>query len=91
MHHDIWDYDLLAPPVLLDVAVDGERVPVLAQPGRAGYLYVLDRVTGEPVFDIVETPVPASDVPGERTAADAADPAEAAARSRAWATQPTIS
>ena len=58
VHHDVWDYDLLAPPVLLDVTIDGERVPVLAQPGRAGYLYVLDRVTGEPVFDIVETPMP---------------------------------
>ena len=67
VHHDVWDYDLLAPPVLLDVTVDGERVPVLAQPGRAGYLYVLDRRTGEPVFDIVETAVPASDVPGEHS------------------------
>jgi quinoprotein glucose dehydrogenase len=69
VHHDVWDYDLLAPPALLDVAIDAERVPVLAQAGRTGYLYVLDRVTGEPVFDIVETPVPASDVPGESASA----------------------
>ena len=69
VHHDLWDYDLLAPPALLDVTIDGERVPVLAQAGRAGFLYVLDRVTGKPVFDIVETPVPPSDVPGERASA----------------------
>ena len=59
--------------------IDGERVPVLAQAGRAGYLYMLDRVTGEPVFDIVETPAPASDVPGREHVADAADSAQAAA------------
>jgi glucose dehydrogenase len=69
VHHDVWDYDLLAPPVLLEVTVEGERVPALAQAGRAGYLYVLDRVTGRPVFDIVETAVPASNVPGESTSA----------------------
>jgi quinoprotein glucose dehydrogenase len=69
VHHDIWDYDLVAPPALLDVMVGGARVPLLAQAGRTGFLYVLDRVTGKPVFDIVETPTPPSDVPGERAAA----------------------
>jgi quinoprotein glucose dehydrogenase len=69
VHHDIWDYDLLAPPVLLDVTVGGVLVPALAQAGRAGYLYILDRVTGEPVFPIAETPTPASEVPGEKTSA----------------------
>jgi quinoprotein glucose dehydrogenase len=66
VHHDLWDYDLVAPPVLLDVAVGGARVPLLALAGRTGFLYVLDRVTGRPVLEIVETPVPPSDVPGER-------------------------
>jgi quinoprotein glucose dehydrogenase len=66
VHHDIWGYDLSAPPALLDAAIDGARRPVLALAGSAGYLYFLDRVTGEPVFDVVETPVPVSDVPGER-------------------------
>jgi quinoprotein glucose dehydrogenase len=66
VHHDIWGYDLAAPPALLEAAVGGERRPILALAGRAGYLYLLDRVTGEPVFDVAETPVPASDVPGER-------------------------
>ena len=65
VHHDLWNYDLGAPPALFDAAVDGTRRPLLALAGRAGYLYLLDRVTGEPVFDVVETPVPASDVPGE--------------------------
>lgn len=65
VHHDLWNYDLGAPPALFDAAVDGTRRPLLALAGRAGYLYLLDRVTGEPVFDLVETPVPASDVPGE--------------------------
>jgi quinoprotein glucose dehydrogenase len=66
VHHDIWGYDLSAPPALLEAAIDGTRRSILALAGRAGYLYFLDRVTGEPVFDVVETPVPASDVPGER-------------------------
>jgi quinoprotein glucose dehydrogenase len=66
VHHDVWDYDLLAPPALLDVTLGGDRVPVLALAGRTGFLYVLNRVTGRPVFEIVETPAPPSDVPGER-------------------------
>jgi quinoprotein glucose dehydrogenase len=69
VHRDLWDYDLLAPPALLEVTVGGERVPVLAQAGRTGFLYVLDRVTGKPVLDVVETPAPPSDVPGERASA----------------------
>jgi len=69
VHHDVWNYDLPAPPALLDVAIGGATVPVLAQPGKTGYLYILNRVTGEPVFGIEERPVPTSDVPGERTAA----------------------
>lgn len=64
VHHDLWGYDLTAPPVLLEAGA--ARRPLLALAGRTGYLYLLDRVTGEPAFEIVETPVPASDVPGER-------------------------
>ena len=69
VHDDVWDYDLPAPPALLDVAIGGVRVPVLAQAGKSGYLYVLNRSTGEPVFGVEERPVPPSDVPGERAAA----------------------
>jgi quinoprotein glucose dehydrogenase len=67
VHHDVWDYDLPAPPALLDVAIGGALVPVLAQPGKSGYLYVLNRATGDPVFGVEERPAPASDVPGEHT------------------------
>lgn len=66
VHHDLWDFDLPAAPGLLDAEIDGERVPLLAVAGKTGYLYVLNRETGEPVFGIEETPVPPSDVPGER-------------------------
>jgi len=69
VHHDIWNYDLPAPPGLLDVSIDGAVVPLLAQASKTGYLYILNRVTGEPVFGIAETPVPQSDVPGEQTSA----------------------
>lgn len=68
VHHDVWDYDLAQPPVLLDVEIDGEPVPILAVTGKTGYMYILNRVTGKPVFGIVETPVPASNVPGEVSA-----------------------
>jgi quinoprotein glucose dehydrogenase len=68
VRHDIWDYDLAAPPVLLDATIAGQRVPVLAQAAPTGYLYVLNRVTGKPVLPLVETPAPASDVPGEQSA-----------------------
>lgn len=64
VHHDLWGYDLTAPPVLVEAGA--ARRPLLALAGGTGYLYLLDRVTGEPAFPIVETPVPASDVPGER-------------------------
>ena len=68
VRHDVWDYDLAAPPALLEATIDGERVPVVAQAAPTGYLYVLDRVTGEPVFGLIETPAPSSDVPGEQSA-----------------------
>jgi quinoprotein glucose dehydrogenase len=69
VHHDLWGYDVAAPPTLLDVTIDGTRVPALALAAETGYAYVLNRITGEPLFGIAETPVPASDVPGEQSAA----------------------
>ncbi|MDA1076786.1 MAG: serine hydrolase [Proteobacteria bacterium] len=68
IHHDIWDYDLPAAPNLVDITVAGEPVRALAQVSKQGFVYVLDRVTGEPVWPIVETPVPPSTVPGELAA-----------------------
>jgi len=65
IHHDIWDYDTPAPPVLLDITVEGRRIPAVAQVTKQGFTFVFDRVTGQPVWPIIEKPVPASDVPGE--------------------------
>ena len=68
-HHDIWDYDLCAQPVLCDVHRDGRAVPALAQVSKQGFLYVLHRGTGEPLFDIEERPVPQHCAPGEAPSA----------------------
>jgi quinoprotein glucose dehydrogenase len=66
VHHDIWDYDAVGAPLLVDVTIDGKPRKVVAQPSKTGFLYVLDRISGEPIWPIVEKPVPASDVPGEK-------------------------
>ncbi|MEO6290561.1 MAG: pyrroloquinoline quinone-dependent dehydrogenase [Ginsengibacter sp.] len=72
IHHDLWDYDLPAPPNLVTVSRGGKKIDAVAQVSKIGFLYVLDRLTGEPLFPVEERPVPASDVPGEQ----------------AWPTQP---
>ena len=66
VHHDIWDYDAVGAPLLVDVTIDGKPRKVVAQPSKTGFLYVLDRLTGEPVWKIEEKSVPPSDVPGEK-------------------------
>jgi quinoprotein glucose dehydrogenase len=66
VHHGLWDYDLPAAPVLGTIRVDGRRIDAVAVPAKTGFVYVFDRVTGEPVWPIEERPVPPSDVPGER-------------------------
>lgn len=66
VHHDLWNFDLPAPPTLVDIPrAGGPPVRALALAGKAGYLYLLDRLTGQPIFEVEETPVPAGDVPGE--------------------------
>ena len=67
VHHDIFDYDTASAPLLLDVEVEGQPVRAVAQVTKQAYVYVFDRVTGEPVWPIEERPVPPSDVPGERS------------------------
>jgi quinoprotein glucose dehydrogenase len=67
VHHDLWDYDLPSPPALLDVTVNGRRIPILALAAKTGYMYILDRVTGKPVFGIEERPVPPSGAPDEKS------------------------
>ncbi len=67
VHHDLWDYDAVAAPKLLTVRHNGKMVDVVAQASKQGFLYVFDRVTGEPLWPIEERPVPKSDVPGEQS------------------------
>ena len=72
VHHPLWDHDMSSAPLLADVTVDGKPRKVVAVPSKQSYLYVFDRITGQPIWPMPETPVPASDVPGEK----------------AWPTQP---
>ena len=66
VHHELWDYDPPAAPNLVDITVDGREIKALAQVSKQGFVYVLDRLTGEPVWPIEEQAVPPSTVPGER-------------------------
>ena len=72
VHHDLWDFDNCAAPQLTTIRRNGKTIDVVAQAGKTGFLYVFNRVTGEPVWPIEERPVPKSEVPGEQ----------------AWPTQP---
>ena len=65
VHHPMWDYDLSSAPILADINVNGKAIKAVALPSKEGFLYVFDRVTGQPVWPIVERPVPKGDVPGE--------------------------
>ena len=67
VHHDLWDYDVPAQPMLFTMHRDGREIPALAQATKTGFLFVLNRETGEPLFPVEERPVPVSDVPGEET------------------------
>ncbi len=67
IHHDLWDWDLPAMPNLVTVHRDGKNIPAVAQVTKTGFLFVLDRLTGKPLFDVEERPVAQSKVPGEHT------------------------
>jgi quinoprotein glucose dehydrogenase len=67
VHHNIWDYDLPAQPSLITIRRDGQNIPALAQPTKMGFLYLLNRETGLPIFPVEERPVPQSDIPGEQS------------------------
>ena len=66
VHHDLWDSDLPAAPNLIDITVDEQRIKAVAQVTKHGFVFVFDRITGEPVWPIEERAVSVSDVPGER-------------------------
>lgn len=72
VHHDIWDYDLESPPILFDLERHGSTIPALALTSKTGLVFILDRRTGKPLYDVEERPVSPSEVPGEH----------------AWPTQP---
>jgi glucose dehydrogenase len=65
VHHGIWDFDIPCAPILVDITVNGRPIKALAQPTKQSWLYVFDRVTGQPVWPIEERPAPKGDVPGE--------------------------
>ncbi len=68
VHHDLWDYDIPTPPMLADIKVNGRLRKAAIQVTKTAFVFAFDRATGEPLFPIVETPVPASTVPGEKAA-----------------------
>ncbi len=65
VHHDIWDIDMSAAPGLVDIKQNGRTIPALATVGKGGYMFILDRTNGKPVFGVEERPVPKGNVPGE--------------------------
>jgi len=65
VHHGMWDFDIPCAPVLVDITIDGKPVKALAQATKQSILYVLNRVTGDPIWPIVERPTPKGDAPGE--------------------------
>ncbi len=64
-HHDIWDFDMPVPPMLFDVVKDGKKIPAVGAMNKVTLLFILNRVTGEPIYEVEERPVPKGDVPGE--------------------------
>ena len=72
LHHELWDWDQPTPPMLFDVKKDGKVIPAVAAMNKSGYLFILNRVTGKPIYDVKEVPVPKSNVTDEE----------------AWPTQP---
>ena len=66
IHHDLWDWDLPSQPMLISVEREGRKVPAVAVITKTGFVFLLDRLTGEPLFDVEERPVPAGGTPGEQ-------------------------
>ncbi len=82
VHHPIWNYDMSSAAILADIVVDGKAIKAVAVPGKQGFLFVFDRITGRPVWPIEERPVPQSDVPGEKTSPTQPFPTKPPAYSR---------
>lgn len=74
VHHNLWDFDTACPPLLATLEHGGRKIPVVIQGNKTGFIYVLNRDTGKPVFPVEERPVPQSNVPGEQTSPTQPEP-----------------
>jgi quinoprotein glucose dehydrogenase len=88
VHHPIWNFDNSSAPILADINVDGRAIKAVALPSKQAWLYVFDRVTGQPVWPIEERPVPQSDVPGEKTSPTQPHPTKPPAYARNFLNMP---
>ncbi len=82
IHHDIWDYDVAAPPVLVEVRRNGQVIPAVVQVTKSALMFIFNRETGEPIFGMEERPVPQTNVPGEWTSPTQPFPVKPAPLSR---------
>ena len=82
VHHGIWDMDIPCAPILADITVNGKTIKAVAQPTKQAFLYVFDRVTGQPIWPIEEKPVPQGDTPGEKYSKTQPIPSKPAAYNR---------
>jgi quinoprotein glucose dehydrogenase len=82
VHHDVWDFDTESPPTLMDVKHGGKTVPAVGVVSKSGFMFILDRVTGKPIYKVEEKPVPASNVPGEEVSKTQPIPAKPAPLAR---------
>ncbi len=82
VHHGLWDMDIPCAPILADITINGRTIKAVAQPTKQAFLYVFDRVTGQPIWPMEERPVPQSDVPGEKTSPTQPFPAKPPAYDR---------
>jgi quinoprotein glucose dehydrogenase len=90
IHHDLWDYDLPVPPILFDVVHDGKKIPAVGAMSKMAMLFILDRVTGKPIYGVEERPVPKGDVPGEFYSPTRPFPLKPPPLSRLWFTMDDV-
>jgi quinoprotein glucose dehydrogenase len=90
VHHPVWDHDISSAPLLVDATIDGRPRKLVAQPTKQSYLYVFDRITGDPVWPIPERPVPQTNVPGEKTSPTQPIPTKPAPYARAFLAQEDV-
>jgi quinoprotein glucose dehydrogenase len=90
VHHPLWDHDISSAPLLIDAVIDGRPRKLVAQPTKQSWLYVFDRITGQPIWPMPETPVPQTDLPGEKTSPTQPFPSKPAPYARTHVTMDDI-